>query len=107
MDLYLRQDPLSGRASMITLSEVSSPLFDEDITLIPEYDRMRAISITVGGPKGVAVKEDDIKGTVDSLLSLSLPLGRESTVITALDKDGEEITIYSGGYFMDEEDDNE
>ena len=107
MDLYLRQDPLSGRASMITLSEVSSPLFDEDITLIPEYDRMRAISITVGGPKGEAVKEDDIKGTVDSLLSLSLPLGRESTVITALDKDGEEITIYSGGYFMDEEDDNE
>ena len=107
MDLYLRQDPLPGRASMITLSEVSSPLFDEDITLIPEYDRMRAISITVGGPKGEAVKEDDIKGTVDSLLSLSLPLGRESTVITALDKDGEEITIYSGGYFMDEEDDNE
>ena len=107
MDLYLRQDPLSGRASMITLSEVSSPLFDEDITLIPEYDRMRASSIPVGGPKGEAVKEDDIKGTVDSLLSLSLPLGRESTVITALDKDGEEITIYSGGYFMDEEDDNE
>lgn len=107
MDLYLRQDPLSGRASMVTLSEISSPLFDEDVTLNPEYDRMRTISITVGGPKGEAVEEDNIPHTVDCLLSLSLPLGRESTVITALDKDGEEITIYSGGWFIDSEDEDE
>ena len=103
MDLYLKQDPLSGRASMITLSEISSPLFDEDIVLIPEYDRMRTISITIGGPKGEAVEEKNIEHTVDSLLSLSLPLGRESTVITALDNNDEEITIYSGGWFIDEE----
>ena len=92
---------------MVTLSEISSPLFDEDVTLNPEYDRMRTISITVGGPKGEAVEEDNIPHTVDCLLSLSLPLGRESTVITALDKDGEEITIYSGGWFIDSEDENE
>ena len=107
MDLYLKQDPLSGRASMLTLSEISSPLFDEDITLIPEYDRMRTISITIGGPKGEAVEEKNIEHTVDSLLSLSLPLGRESTVITALDKNDEEMTIYSGGWFIDEEEDYE
>ena len=107
LDLYLRQDPLSGRASMITLSEISSPLFEEDITLIPEYDRMRTISITIGGPKGESVGEGNIEHTIDCLLSLSLPLGRESTVITALDKDGEEITVYSGGWFIDQEDDYE
>ena len=92
---------------MITLSEISSPLFEEDITLIPEYDRMRTISITIGGPKGESVGEGNIEHTIDCLLSLSLPLGRESTVITALDKDGEEITVYSGGWFIDQEDDYE
>ena len=107
MGLYLRQDPLAGRASMITLTEISSPLFDEDITLIPEYDRMRAISITVGGPKGEAVEENNISHTIDCLLSLSLPLGRESTVITAENQEKEEITIYSGGWFIDSEDDYE
>ena len=79
----------------------------KDIVLIPEYDRMRTISITIGGPKGEAVEEKNIEHTVDSLLSLSLPLGRESTVITALDNNDEEITIYSGGWFIDEEEEDE
>lgn len=104
MDLYLKQDPLSGRGSMVTLTEISSPLFDEDITFIPEYDRMRTISITVGGPKGEAVESGNEGHTIDCLLSLSLPFGRESTVITCLDEKDEEITIYSGGWFSDEED---
>ncbi|MGN1163968.1 MAG: aminopeptidase, partial [Candidatus Ornithospirochaeta sp.] len=103
LGLYLSQEPTSGRASMVTISEISNPLEDEDLTFIPELDRMRTVSITIGGPKGEAVEEGDIEHTVDSLLSLSLPVGSESTVITALGENGEEYTIYSGGYIMDEE----
>ena len=101
--LYLSQEPTAGRASMVTISEISNPLYDEDLTFIPELDRIRTVSVTIGGPKGEAVEEDDIDNTVDSLLSLSLPLGSESTVMTALGEDGEEYTIYSGGYIMDDE----
>ena len=64
---------------------------------------MRCVSITVGGPKGEAVEEEDISRTVDSLISLSLPLGTRTTEITALNSKGEEVTIFSDGFFYDEE----
>ena len=101
-ELYLDQDRNSSLVSMLTLSESSTPLFDEELTYIPELDRMRTVSITLGGPKGEAVKEDNEEMTVDSLVSFSLPIGDESTTISALTKDDEEIELYSDGYINEE-----
>ena len=49
------------------------------------------------------MEEEDISRTVDSLISLSLPLGTRTTEITALNSKGEEVTIFSDGFFYDEE----
>lgn len=103
MALYLSQEPTAGRASMLSLSDIYNPLEDEDVTYITDWDRMRTPSITIGGPKGEAVADGNEDKTVDSLLSLTLPFGSESTTIVALDKNGEERTIYSGGYIIEEE----
>lgn len=95
---YLRQDENAGRGSMITICETESPLTHIDIMLHKEYDRMRSVSITIGGPKAEAVDEN-ITNTVDSISSLSLPIEIDSLVINALDKNGEEIEIYNSGFF--------
>ncbi|MBQ0072231.1 MAG: aminopeptidase [Spirochaetales bacterium] len=104
--LYLEQDPNAGVASMLTLSEISNLLEEEDLTGYPEFDRMRTVSITIGGPKGEAVTENTETRTIDSMVTLPLSCGSESTVINVLDKDGEEWTIYSGGYLIEEEEDD-
>lgn len=95
---YLRQDENAGRASMLTICELESPLSQVGIILNKEYDRMRSVSITIGGPKAEAVTQD-VTNTVDSITSLSLPIESESLVINALDNDGEEIEIYNSGFF--------
>lgn len=95
---YLRQDENAGRASMLTICELESPLSQVGIILNKEYDRMRSVSITIGGPKAEAVTQD-VTNTVDSIASLSLPIESESLVINALDNDGEEIEIYNSGFF--------
>lgn len=95
---YLRQDENAGRASMLTICELESPLSQVEIILNKEYDRMRSVSITIGGPKAEAVTQD-VTNTVDSIASLSLPIESESLVINALDNDGEEIEIYNSGFF--------
>ncbi len=100
--LYSRQDDNAVRASMITLSEIEHPLSEEEVTHIPEYDRMRTVSVTIGGPKGEAVNEASLSGTVDSIVSLSLPVGSESLTITCLNDNGEEITVFSDGYINEE-----
>lgn len=95
---YLRQDENAGRASMLTICELESPLSQVGIILNKEYDRMRSVSITIGGPKAEAVTQD-VTNTVDSIASLSLPIESESLVINAIDNDGEEIEIYNSGFF--------
>ncbi len=101
-DLYLEQDRNASLVSMLTLSENSTPLSQEELTYIPELDRMRTVSLTLGGPKGEAVKEKNEENTVDSIVSLALPVGDESTIIIALTDDDEEIEIYSDGYIKEE-----
>ena len=96
-NLYSKQDDNSIRASMLTLSESSHPLNGEEATYFPELDRMRTVSITIGGPKGEAVKEENIEKTIDSLTTLSLPIGTDSLSITCIDKEGEERVIYEDG----------
>ncbi len=101
-NLYLEQDANASKVSMLTLSESSTPLSDEELTYINELDRMRTVSITLGGPKGEAVKEENIEKTVDSIVSLSLPIGDDSTLITILTGADEEIEIYSNGYINED-----
>lgn len=95
---YLRQDENAGRGSMITICEEESPLSQIEITLNKEYDRMRSVSITIGGPKAEAL-DSDTANTVDSITTLSLPIETESLVINALDKNDEELEIYNSGFF--------
>lgn len=103
--LYLEQDPGAGTATMLTLAEISNPLEEEDLTGYPEYDRMRTVAITIGGPKGEAVTEETEQKTIDCMVTLSLPCGSDTTVINCLDKDNEEVTIFSGGYILEEDED--
>ena len=100
--LYSRQDENATRASMLTLSEIEHPLFGEEVTHIPEFDRMRTVSITIGGPKGEAVNEESLPKTVDSIVSLSLPIGSENLLLECLDENDEEITVFSDGYINEE-----
>ena len=102
--IYSSQDENAARGSMLTLTDTSNPLGDEEITFIPELDRMRTVSLTLGGPKGEAVDRGCEEKTVDSLLSLSLPIGDDSLTIVALDRDGNERTVYSDGSINEEND---
>lgn len=95
---YLRQDENAGRGSMLTICELDSVLSQTEILLNKEYDRMRSVSITIGGPKAEAVSQD-ITNTIDSIATLSLPIETKSLVINALDNNGEEIEIYNSGFF--------
>ncbi len=102
--IYSSQDENAARGSMLTLTDTSNPLDDEEITFIPELDRMRTVSLTLGGPKGEAVDRGCEEKTVDSLLSLSLPIGDDSLTVVALDRDGNERTVYSDGSINEEND---
>lgn len=102
--IYMRQDENAARAGMLTLVEKTSPLWDEELTYISELDRMRTVSITLGGPKGEAVDSGTVDSTIDSLLSLSLPIGDESLTIECLERGGEEVCIYSDGCINEDAD---
>ena len=100
LEHYSRQDERSLLPSMLTLSEREHPLYDNIATLYPNLDRQRTLSLTLGGPKGEAVSPLTLEKTVDSLVTLSLPFGSDSTQIIAIDGSGEEKTIYSDGYII-------
>lgn len=102
--IYMRQDENAARAGMLTLVEKTSPLWNEELTYIPELDRMRTVSITLGGPKGEAVDTGALDSAIDSLLSLSLPIGDEGLTIECLGKGGEEVCIYSDGSINEDAD---
>ena len=94
---YASKESDAARASMLTLAEDTHPLADEELTLISEFDRMRTVSVTIGGPRGEAVDENTAGKTVDSLLTLTLPVGSDSLTITCLDGEGDERTVFSDG----------
>lgn len=100
---YLEQDNQAGVASMLTIAEDSNPAAFINIMNYPEWDRMRGVAITLGGIKATAVEGDLIDQTTDSLVTLTLPIGSDSTTITVEDEDGIEYTIYEDGIIIEEE----
>ncbi len=102
--IYMMQDENAARAGMLTIVERTSPLWNEELTYIPELDRMRTVSITLGGPKSEAVDSTALECAVDSLLSLSLPIGDESLTIECIDRNGDEVCIYCDGCINEDAD---
>ena len=99
---YASREADASRASMLSLSEDAHPLSSEDLTLISELDRMRTVSITIGGPRAEAVDDNTRERTVDSLLTLSLPVGSDSLTVTCLDRNGDERTVFSDGSIIED-----
>lgn len=101
--LYLEQDKDAGAASMLTIAEDNNPASLIGFTGYPIWDRMRGVSITLGGPKdvpGYLTEEDMDKNPI---VSLSLPIGSDSTTIILEDENGNEYTVYEDGIILEEE----
>ena len=64
---------------------------------------MRGVSITVGSPKSNAVDGDLVDKANDSIVSLSLSIGSDSTTITLFDDDGNEYMIFEDGIILEED----
>jgi aminopeptidase len=103
LSLYLEQDPQAGVASMLTIAEDTNPASLVDLTAYPEWDRMRGVSVTIGSPKCTAVEGELVDKANDSIVSLSLPIGSDSTTITLFDDDGNEYMIFEDGIILEEE----
>ncbi len=102
-DLYSRQDANALRPVMLSLSESNHPLSGEELTYISDIDRMRTSSLTLGGARAEAVPQE-LKDSVDeSIVTLTLPVGSSSMVLTALNEEGDEVTVFSDGSINVEE----
>ncbi len=99
---YASRENDAARASMLTLTENTHPVSEEELTLVSEFDRMRTVSVTIGGPRGEAVDGSTCDKTVDSLLTLTLPIGSDSLTITCLDDNGDERTVFSDGSIIED-----
>ena len=101
MNLYLSLDQNGKRLSELSLSEISSEASDIDYMALPEWDRMRTVSLTMGGPRPESLR-DGGSGANDSITSLSIPVGTDSTTITCTDENGEEFVIMDDGFIRDD-----
>ena len=88
---------------MLTIAEDTNPASLVELTAYPEWDRMRGVSITVGSPKSNAVDGDLVDKANDSIVSLSLSIGSDSTTITLFDDDGNEYMIFEDGIILEED----
>ena len=103
-ELYLMQDQGAGRVSELSIAEENTKASDIDYFALPEWDRMRGVSITIGGPKPESLRTDEARSNAnDSLVTLSLPIGSDTTVITAYDEEGNEYTIAEDGFITEED----
>ncbi|MBO8435539.1 MAG: aminopeptidase [Spirochaetes bacterium] len=101
-ETYLRQDEKAGYLSELTLAEESNAASQIDFFAIPEWDRMRGIAITLGGPRPDSLVSDDARrAAVDSLVTLSIPIGSDTALVTGLDEDGDEITLMEDGFIKE------
>ena len=101
--LYLEQDQNAGVLSELSIAEESNPASLIDCFALPEWDRMRGISLTIGGPRPESLKTDAARSSAnDSLVTLSIPIGSDSTVITAELEDGSIYTIAEDGFIKEE-----
>ena len=104
LSLYLQQDSEAGVLSELSIAEESNAASCMDIFAIPEWDRMRGISLTVGGPRPESLRTDEARRNAnDSLVTLSIPIGSDTTVITARSADGVEHVIAEDGFIREEE----
>ena len=101
-DLFLKQDPLAGKASMLSIVEDTSSASYIDHFLLPEWDRMRATSIVIGGPRPEGIDELVKEKCPDCLVYLYLPIGNDSLSITAEDNEGNEYTIVEDGIIQED-----
>ncbi len=101
--LYLEQEENAGYISELGLAEENSSAGCIEYFALPEWDRMRCSFITLGGPKPDSLKNDEARGNAnDSLLTLSIPIGSDTAIITAQDGDGNEFTIMEDGFIKEE-----
>ena len=97
---FLSLDQNAGKLSELSLSEISSPASDIEYFALPEWDRMRTVSVTIGGPRPESIEGNEMSAN-DSLATLSIPVGTAETLITASDADGNEYTIMEDGFIPD------
>ena len=66
-------------------------------------DRMRTIALTIGGPRPESLKDDEARSKAnDSLLTLSLPIGSDTTAVYGYDSDENESVIMEDGFLTEE-----
>lgn len=74
---------------------------------LPVFDRMRGVSLVLGGARpeavtGTEAEELEKDGINTSFARLELPLSSDSLKVTAVLKDGSEITVMEDGCFTEE-----
>ena len=101
--LYLEQDENAGYVSELSLAEESTSAGCIEYFALPEWDRMRSTSITLGGPRPDSLKTAEAREKAnDSLLTLTIPVGSDTAIITAEDRDGNEFVIMEDGFIKEE-----
>lgn len=101
-DLFLRQDPLARKASMLSIVEDTCSASYIENFLLPEWDRMRASAIVLGGPRPEGIDEMVREKCPDCLVTLYLPIGNDSLTIISEDASGNEYTIVEDGIIQEE-----
>lgn len=101
--LFLAQEENAGRISELVLAEEGTTAASMDIMALPEWDRMRGAALTIGGPRPESLASDEARRKAnDSLLTLTLPIGSDTTTITAIAKDGGETVIMEDGFIRED-----
>ena len=102
MELYLSQDENAGRVSELSLAEEGSRAASIECFALPEWDRMRSICLTLGGPRPESLATDEARRMAnDSLLTLSIPIGSDASELICTGKDGE-TAVMEDGYIREE-----
>ncbi len=91
---YLQQDGNASRISELVLADMK----DSELSGVPEWDRLRGASVILGGPHPESlVTEDALSKANQAAVYLALPFSTEDTEIIAIDKDGDEVLLFSDG----------
>ena len=103
LSLFLQQDENAGRLSELILAEEGTAAANTEIFALPEWDRMRCVALTAGGPRPESLISDEARSKAnDSLLTLTFPIGSDTATITAITDDGDEYVIMEDGFMKEE-----
>ena len=101
--LYLEQDSNAGVISELSIAEESTAAANIEYFALPEWDRMRGVNLTLGGPRPESLRGLESRLSAnDSLVTLSLPVGTDTLIFTAEDGEGNEYTIMEDGFIREE-----